>query len=276
MQRRFGQRLSRYWSGFVGASILSVLLFGIVLLPLIRPVNPFRQDLSRVLEGPSAEHPFGTDEFGRDLLSRVMVGGQVSLIVASLGVVVGMMIGLPIGLASGLFGGWTDAVLMRGIDVMLAFPSILLAILLVTVIGSGVANTAIAIGVSSVPVFARLVRGAGLVVVASEYVLAARSIGCSNLRIAVRHILPNVSTPIIVQASYALAVSILRAGSLGFLGLGVQPPSPEWGALLASGRNYIQEGYHIVFFPGLALSLAVVGFNLLGDAVRLAIEPRQK
>jgi ABC-type dipeptide/oligopeptide/nickel transport system permease subunit len=210
------------------------------------------------------------------MLSRVVVGGQVSLIVASLGVAVGMTIGLPIGLASGLLGGRTDAVLMRAIDVMLAFPSILLAILLVALIGSGVLNTAVAIGISAVPVFARLVRGAGLVVVASDYVLAARSIGCSNLRIALKYLLPNISTPIIIQASYSLGVSILRAGSLGFLGLGVQPPNPEWGALLASGRNYIQESYYIVLFPGLALSLAVVGVNLLGDAVRLAIEPRQR
>jgi len=273
----FGRKLvRRYVGGLVGGLILAVLLLLVVVLPLIRTVDPFRQDLGRVLEFPSAEHPFGTDEFGRDVLSRVAAGGRVSLLTATLATALGVAFGIPLGLASGLFGGLTDSMIMRAMDVMLAFPSILLAILLVTVIGSGILNTALAIGLSTIPHFARLIRGSTLQVTTADYVGAARSIGCGNLRIAVTHVLPNISTPIVIQSTFTLARAILRAGSLGFLGLGVQPPTPEWGALIAAGRNNIQDGWHNVLFAGLALSLAVVGINMVGDAIRLAVEPRHR
>lgn len=272
-QRSLGL-LVRYLGGVLGGLILATLVLSITLVPIFRPVDPYTQDLTRILEPPNHGRWFGTDDFGRDLFARVAVGGRFSLLMSNLAVFVGGFVGIPLGLVAGMFGGWIDTVVMRATEVLLAFPFILLAILAVTILGGGMWNAAFAIGIAVIPSFARLVRGSVLGVMQSEYITAARALGANRVRIATHHVLRSVATPIVIQATYSMGVGVLSAGALSFVGLGVQPPTPEWGALLATGRGFMLEAPHIVLLPGLALSLAIVGFNLVGDALRLALEPR--
>ena len=232
-------------------------------------------DLSSRLEPPSAEHWFGTDDLGRDVFRRVLHGARVSLQVAILSVSISLLFGSMIGLVAGMVGGWSDSVLMRLMDIMLAFPYVLLAIALVTTLGPGLRNTMIAIGIVYIPVYARLSRSVALSLRNEDYVLAARSIGSKQHRILFSHIVPNGLSPIIVQATLSMGIAVLDAAALGFLGLGQQPPYPEWGKMLVDSLQFILSGsWWVMLFPGLAIMLTVLGFNLLGDGLRDAMDPR--
>jgi peptide/nickel transport system permease protein len=228
------------------------------------------------LQSPSWEHPFGTDDLGRDILSRVILGASVSLRVGFLAVGFALVVGSLIGLLAGYYGKWIDDVLMRFMDVLFAFPAVLLAIAVLAVRGPGSGNTALAIGIVYTPIFARVTRASVLGVREEVYVRASRSVGASDWRILSRHILPNAAPPIIVQTSISLAFAVLAEAALSFLGLGTQPPNPSWGLMLAEGRGYIELAWWLAFFPGMAIFLTVLCFNLLGDGLRDVLDPRQR
>jgi peptide/nickel transport system permease protein len=244
------------------------------LAPALAPYDPIAVSLARAYQGPGPEHLLGTDEVGRDILSRLLYGARLSLLTGLIAVAVALALGLPIGLAAGYAGGLADVGLMGFMDVLLAFPTLLLAILVVTILGPGVESTTIAVGVSSVPLFARLVRAAALAVRGMDYVTAAHSLGAGTTGIVLHHILPNALSPIVVQATLRVATAILTAAGLGFLGLGPQPPAAEWGLMLNQGRAYLRTAPHIVVFPSLAIMLAVLAFNLFGDGLNDALNPR--
>jgi peptide/nickel transport system permease protein len=251
-----------------------VFLVGAVLGPTLAPRDPLQQDLSQRLRPPDAEHWLGTDEFGRDVASRLMYGTRLSLVVGLMSVGIGLALGGTLGLVTGYFGGWVDFVGMRLVDVMLAFPSILLAVVVVAVLGPSLTNAMIAVGIVSVPVYARLVRSRVLSIRAMQFVEADRAIGARDRRILVRTVLPHCTAPLMVQASLGLATAILDAAGLSFLGLGAQPPVPEWGAMLGHGREYVIHAPWILAAPGAAILLTVLGFNLVGDSLRDALDPR--
>jgi len=255
-------------------------LFGAMLAisivgPLVLPIDPFRQSLQDSLLPPaSAGHPLGTDNFGRDVLLRLVDGGRVSLTVGIVAVALSLAIGGAIGLVTGFFGGWVDRVLMRLVDVQLAFPGILLALVIVTVIGSGLDKVMIAVGIGGIPRFARVVRGSVLNTKGELFVEAARSIGASDLRLMFVHLVPQCLGPAITIATFGLATAILASASLSFLGLGAQPPTAEWGLMLAEARRYLRIAWWLAVFPAVAIMLAVLAVNVLGDAVRDALDPR--
>jgi len=257
-----------------GAIILGLILLIALFAPTIVPYDPIEQDYGRVLLAPSRDFPLGTDQFGRDVLSRVMVGSRQSLQVAAIAILIAGSVGTVVGLLTGYLGGWVDMTLQRLIDVQLAFPGILFALAVVSVLGPGLRNAMIAVGISLIPAFARLVRGSVLSARENVYVEAARVIGATQERIVVRHILPNVLAPIMVLATVAVAWAILIGASLSFLGLGAQPPSPEWGLDLALARDYLREAWWMSTFPGLAIMLTVVSVNLVGEGLRDALDPR--
>jgi peptide/nickel transport system permease protein len=258
----------------VGGTLFLVLVLVAVFAPAIATQNPIEQNYGATLSPPNREHLMGTDNFGRDIFSRVVYGTRVSLQVGLISVGIAAAIGIPLGLAAGYYGGWVDGVAMRLVDVMLAFPGILLAFVIVAVLGSSLTNLMIAIGVGSIPGFARLIRGSVLATRALSYVEAARVIGARDLRIVSRHILPNVASPIIVYSTLKVATAILAGASLSFLGLGVQRPTPEWGVMLADGRNFLQQQPWISAFPGLAIMVTTLAINLLGDGLRDLRDPR--
>lgn len=255
---------------------LIVVLFVVVaiLAPLLAPYEPTKGDLANVLGGPSRAHPLGTDELGRDVLSRIIHGARLSILEGLLAVALAMAIGVPAGLLSGYVGGRTDAILMRLIDILLAFPGVLLAVAIISILGPGLFNAMVAVGIYTVPIFARLARGSTLSVKQEVYIEGCRAVGMSDLRILGRHVFPNVSPSLGVMAALRVAMAILTASSLSFLGLGAQPPSPEWGAMLSNGRNYVLIAPHLVLFPGLAILLLVLGLNLFQDGLRLALDPK--
>jgi peptide/nickel transport system permease protein len=226
------------------------------------------------VDGPIKFYLLGSDEQGRDILSRLAHGAWISLSIGLIAVSIGLFIGVPLGLLSGYFGGTLDLVTQRIVEVMLSFPGILLAIVLVATLGTGLTNVMIAVGIAAIPVYARLVRGSVLALREREFVEASRALGNRNRRILLWHILPNSLSPIIVQSSLQMAVAILFAAGLGFLGLGARPPEPEWGLMLARGREYLATAPHVATFPGLAIMFVTLGFNLLGDALRDALDPR--
>jgi peptide/nickel transport system permease protein len=267
-------RLSRRGSVRLAAGILAVFLAGAVLGPAIAPADPVEQDLARRLEPPGREHLLGTDEFGRDVLSRLIHGTRISLLVGLVSVGIGVALGGTLGLVTGYFGGWVDHLGMRIMDIALAFPSVLLAIIVVAVLGPGLFHAMIAVGIVGVPQYARLVRAQVLTVRAQPFVEAERALGTPDARVLFRTILPHCTAPLIVQASLGLATAILDAAGLSFLGLGAQPPLPEWGAMLSHGREYILHAPWILAAPGAAILLTVLGFNLLGDGLRDALDPR--
>ncbi len=260
----------------MGIVILLALLA--VLPPILTPYNPQTDsDLASRLLSPSLEHPFGTDTQGRDVLTRVIHGGRISLSVGVGAVSVAVIAGTLLGLISGFAGAWIDLVLMFLMDILLAFPGMLLAIALVSMSGPGLANSLLAISVVSVPIYARIARSTVLSLREREYVTAARCVGASWSRILFVHVFPNSLPPIIVQSTLGIAAAILEAASLGFLGLGAQPPTPEWGAMLADGYKYLTSGsWWVLFFPGMAIMLTVLGFNLVGDGVRDALDSSLK
>ena len=270
------RRLARNPMAMIGLFIVLAFIFIGMTAPMIAPHNYDRANFSMARQGPSAEYWLGNDEIGRDLFSRLLHGARISLMIGLLSVGIGVSFGVVMGIVSGYFGGVADLLIMRLIDIMLAFPSILLAIMLVAFLGPSLENAMIAIGIISIPVYARLVRGSTLTVKEEIYVEASRALGGNHFFILVRHILPNVFAPIIVQSSLQIAAAIQAAAALGFLGLGAPPDVPEWGNMLQKGRTYIYSAPHIVVFPGLATMLVVLGFSLLGDGLRDALDPRLK
>ncbi len=270
----FWRRFLRQRTGVAAGIVILLVVLAAVAAPLIAPYDPSAPDYDNILSGPSAAHWAGTDAFGRDILSRMIWGARVSLTVGFVSALLGGLIGTTLGLLSGFFGGWTDTLIMRLCDVLLAFPGILLALAVVAVLGPGVANTIYAVAVFSIPIYARVVRGSTLGLKQTLYVQAARSIGVPRLALVMRHILPGTLPAVIVTTSLRIGTAILVAAGLSFLGLGAQPPSPEWGAMLADGRSYLGVADHITIFPGLAIFLTVLGFNLLGDGLRDALDQK--
>jgi ABC-type dipeptide/oligopeptide/nickel transport system permease subunit len=280
-QRSADSQLKRNWAklrrnkaALFGGILILIYVITALLAPMIFPSSPSAPNLMRSLERPSIEHLLGTDELGRSILGRVIYGSRVSLLIAVGVVFVGLLVGVPLGLVSGYYGGKVDFVIQRVTDTMLAFPGFLLALGLVAVLGVGLKNTIISVGISMVPIYIRLVRGCTLSVREQTYVEAARAVGTRDRTILLRHILPNVMVPITIQTSLGMGMGILFAAGLGFLGIGVQPPTPEWGAMLGSGRAYLFHAPHVATFPGIAIFLAVLGFNLAGDGLRDVLDPR--
>ncbi|WLR42690.1 ABC transporter permease [Bacillus carboniphilus] len=255
--------------------VLFFLVIGI-LAPVIAPYSYEEQTLSNRLQPPSADHWFGTDDFGRDILTRVIYGARISLRVGFFSVLGSAIIGSLLGIIAGYYGGWVDQIISRIFDILLAFPSILLAIAIVAILGASLQNALIAIAIINIPNFGRLVRSKVLSVKQEEYIMAAKAVGMRDSRILFQHILPNSMTPIIVQSSLAIATAILEAAALGFLGLGAQPPEPEWGRMLADAKTFLVQAPWTLFFPGLAIVFTVLGFNLMGDGLRDALDPKMK
>jgi ABC-type dipeptide/oligopeptide/nickel transport system permease subunit len=274
--RRFWVKLRRNRAAVAGGILLLSYIVCALLAPVIFRGDPAAPNLIMALEPPSLKDPLGTDELGRSILGRVIYGARVSLLIAVGVVAVGLFFGVPFGLVSGYFGGRVDFLIQRVTDTLLAFPGFLLALGLVSVLGVGINNTVISIGISMIPLYIRLVRGCVLTVREEAYVEAARAAGTRDGMILLRHILPNVMVPITVQTSLGMGMAILFAAGLGFLGIGVQPPTPEWGAMLGSARGYLFNAPHVATFPGIAIFLAVLSFNLLGDGLRDALDPRFK
>lgn len=256
--------------------ILAVIAIVTAVAPGILPYDPYQQDLGQSLLPPSAEHWFGTDLQGRDIFCRVMVGTQISLSVGLIAVAFSLTIGVILGSIAGYKGGWIDTVIMRVMDMMLAIPSILLAIAIMAALGPGIEKAVVAIGLVSIPEYARIVRSEILAIKENDYVAAARVIGDSNFKIVFRHVLPNALPSIIVRATLGISSAILDCAALGFLGLGVQPPAAEWGDMLGRGRNELFRAPWLMIFPGLAITLAVLAFNLLGDGIRDGLDPKSR
>jgi peptide/nickel transport system permease protein len=271
----FSNRLALF-----GLVVISIFILMAIFAPLIAPYDPLAQDLEGKFAGPSLQHPFGQDELGRDILSRVIYGARISLTAGLAAVALATTVGTVIGMLAGYFGGYTDSGLMRLMDVILAFPSILLAIIIVSVLGPSLANAMLAIGIVFIPQIARVVRSAVISVRERDYIEAERALGASNGQIIISGVLPNSTAPLIVQATLTLATAILDIAALSFLGLGARAPTPEWGAMLTdafkSGFGVFVEGQHALIFPGIAIALAVLSVNFVGDGLRDALDPRRR
>jgi peptide/nickel transport system permease protein len=274
--RRALRRLRRRRSAMFGLAV--VLLFVVMALAAhwIAPHDPIATSWSAIRKAPSAAHWFGTDEIGRDVLSRVIWGTQASLLAGVVSVSISLLLGVPIGLVAGFLGGWVDALISRITDAFLACPFLILAIAMAAFLGPSLTNAMIAIGISATPIFVRLTRGQVLNVKVEDYVEAARAVGNPPWRIALAHVLPNVTAPLIVQATLAIAAAVIAEASLSFLGLGQQPPAPSWGSMLNTAKNYIDNAPWMAIWPGLAIFVLVLAFNLLGDGLRDALDPRQR
>ena len=274
LQRTWFGRLLRNHLGLIGAIILVTELAIAVLAPALTPFDPFEQDLRNRMLPPGADgHLLGTDEFGRDQFSRILLGTRYSLLVGATVVIISFVLGVPAGAIAGYYR-WADGPIMRLVDLMLAFPQILLALIVVATLGTGLFNVMIAVGLASAPAFARLTRGVVLSLREADYVTATQSLGSNDGRVIVRHILPNTAAPLIVQSTFRVATGILSAAALSFLGLGAEPPTPEWGAMLSTGRTYLFTSPHLSIYPGIAIFITVLGFNILGDGLRDVLDPR--
>ena len=272
--RDFLGRLRRSYFALLGGSVVLLVIVAAVLAPVVAPYDPSARDVRQLLQGPSLDNPLGTDEIGRDTLSRIIYGARVSLLVGIIAVGISMLIGVPLGLVAGYGRGLADSVIMRVMDGLLAFPTLVLALAITAMLGPSLNNAMIAIGITGIPNFARLVRGQVLALRDQEYVQAARSVGAKNVRILGKHILPNTMAPIIVQTSIAIPTAILAEAGLSFLGLGIQPPQPSWGAMLNTARGYLQHSAWLAVWPGIAIFVTVLAFNFLGDALRDTLDPR--
>ena len=272
------QRLKRNKMAMIGLAILLVLVFCAIFADVLFDYDTvvIKQDIANRLQAPSSAHWFGTDEFGRDILARLVHGARVSLVVGTVSVSIALIIGGTLGAFAGFYGGMVDMVIMRVMDVFLAVPSILLSMTIVAALGTDLFYVMLAIGISSVPNYARIVRAAVMGVKDQEFVEASRAMGASNATIIFKEVIPNCLAPIIVQVTLSVAGAILSTASLSFIGLGVQPPSPEWGAMLSSGRQYMRDALHLTLFPGLAIVITILALNLLGDGLRDALDPRLK
>jgi peptide/nickel transport system permease protein len=276
VRRRFEllRRIVRTYPGAIGAAIIVLVTTIALAAPIVATHSPYEIDPANRLQAPSGQNFFGTDEIGRDVFSRVVYGSRISLQVGVIAVTISMTLGVTMGLTSGYYGGVVDTLIMRFVDILLAFPGFLLALAIIAMLGPSLTNAMIAIGIGSSPGFARLIRGVVLSIRQADYVLAARVIGASNFHIVRSQILRNVMAPIIVLASLEFPLAILIAANISFLGLGAQPPTPEWGAMVVSARTYIRSEPWLINFPGLAIFITVLGFNLFGNAVRDALDPR--
>jgi peptide/nickel transport system permease protein len=270
------KRLLRNFAFTAGLILTVVLILCALAAPLLAPHDPISQETSRRLETPSKEHPLGLDDLGRDVLSRIIWGARISLRVGFSVVLITSLVGVTLGAISGYFGGWVDLAIMRVCDILLAFPGILLAIAMVAVLGPSLNNVVLALAIIGWVSYARLVRGQVLKVREMEFVTAAKALGARSPRVILRHVLPNVINPVIVMATLGLAGAILAEASLSFLGLGVQPPTPSWGAMLTAGRRYLGLANHLAIFPGAAIMLAVMGLNFLGDGLIDALDPKYR
>jgi peptide/nickel transport system permease protein len=270
------RRLSKNFAFTAGFLLTLVLVLGALAAPLLAPHDPNHQDTGRRLEAPSQSHPLGLDDLGRDVLSRIVYGSRVSLRVGFSVVLFASLIGVTLGAIAGYFGGWADVIVMRTCDILLSFPGILLAIALVAVLGPSLNNVILALVITAWVGYARLVRGQVLKVREMEYVTAAKAMGARSPRVIILHVLPNVINPVIVMATLGLAGAILSEAALSFLGLGVQPPTPSWGAMLTAGRRYLGLANHLAIFPGAAIMLAVMGLNFLGDGLIDALDPKYR
>ena len=273
--QRVLRRLRRRRGAMLGLAVVIGFIALALFAPWVSPYDPLQTSWSAVRKAPSAAHWFGTDEIGRDVLARVIWGTRASLLAGLVSVCISLALGVPIGLLAGYLGGWVDALISRITDAMLACPFLILAIALAAFLGPSLTNAMIAIGISATPVFIRLTRAQVLAVKVEDYVEAARAVGNSHWRIALRHILPNVFPPLIVQATLAIAAAVIAEASLSFLGLGQQPPAPSWGSMLNTAKNYIDNAPWMAVWPGLSIFLLVLSFNLLGDGLRDALDPRR-
>jgi peptide/nickel transport system permease protein len=274
--RRALRRLMRRRGAMLGLAIVLMFVVLALFAPWIAPYDPIATSWSAVRKAPSMQYLFGTDEIGRDVLSRVVWGARASLMAGLVSVCISMVLGVPIGLLAAYVGGWTDSLISRFTDAMLAVPFLILAIALAAFLGPSLSNAMIAIGVSATPIFIRLTRAQVLAMKVEDFVEAARAVGNPHWRIALRHILPNVLPPLIVQASLAIAAAIIAEASLSFLGLGQQPPAPSWGSMLNTAKNYVDNAPWMAVWPGLSIFLLVLSFNLLGDGLRDALDPKHK
>ncbi|KGA98625.1 glutathione ABC transporter permease [Alkalihalobacillus alcalophilus ATCC 27647 = CGMCC 1.3604] len=272
--KQFWKKWCKQKVAFVAGIFILLLVIVALFGTWIAPYDPYEPNYSNVLSGPTSEHIAGTDEYGRDIFSRLIVGAKISLGVGIISIVAGGVIGTILGLISGYFGGKLDRLIMRLSDIMFAFPDILLAIAIIAILGPGLTNVVIALSIFSIPSFARLVRGAALETKQAEYVEAAQSIGASSARIIWKHILPSSIGELLVYCSMRMGNAILAAATLSFLGLGASPETPDWGAMLSMGRDYISSASHVVLFPGLILFLTVLAFNLVGDGLRDVFDPK--
>ncbi|MGE5577360.1 MAG: nickel transporter permease [Syntrophothermus sp.] len=270
------RRLLRNRSAVAGMIVVALLILVAVFAPFIAPHDPLAQDFEERIQPPSAVHPLGTDDLGRDILSRIIFGSRISLAAGIFSVALAVAAGVLIGAFATYYGGFWDNLAMRLMDIMLAFPSILLAIAIVAVLGPGLTNAMLAIGIISIPRYARVVRSSILSLREKEFIEAARALGASDLQVIFKHLLPNSMGPLIVQATLGVATAIIEAASLSFLGLGAQPPTPEWGAMLNGGRHLLRQAPWVTAFPGLAIVVLVMGVNLFGDGLRDALDPRLK
>jgi peptide/nickel transport system permease protein len=270
------KKLLKRKGALFGLGVVAFFILVALLAPWIAPHDPLATSWSAVRQAPGAGYLFGADELGRDVLSRVIWGARASILAGLVSVSISLALGVPVGMLAGYLGGWADALLSRITDAMLACPFLILAIALAAFLGPSLANAMIAIGVSAMPVFVRLTRAQVLAAKTEEYVEAARALGNPHLRIALRHILPNIVAPLIVQATLAIAAAVIAEASLSFLGLGQQPPAPSWGSMLNTAKNYVDQAPWMAIWPGLSIFLLVLSFNLLGDGLRDALDPRQR
>lgn len=269
-------RLKKSPLAMFGLIVLLILIFVALFADVLAPYSYSKQNLSHMFETPSKQFLLGTDEFGRDILSRLIYGARISLQVGFIAVGIALIVGGMLGAMAGYYGGWTDNGIMRVMDVLLSIPQTLLAIAIAAALGPGLFNLMIAVGISAVPRYARIVRSSVLSIREMEFIEAAHSVGSSDLRIILKHIIPNSMAPIIVQSTLGVASAILNAAGLSFIGLGIQPPYPEWGAMLSGGRQYIRDFPHLTLYPGITIMITILALNFLGDGLRDALDPKLK
>lgn len=270
------KRFKKNKRAMIGLYITAIFVIVAILAPWISPYDPFAYNMKALLQPPSLSHPFGTDQFGRDVLSRIIHGSRISLMIGIVGVGISIIVGVTLGSLAGYFGGILDTIIMRIMDILLAFPGFLLALAIISILGPSMMNVMIAIGIFSIPTFARIMRSSVIGIKYKEFIEATKSLGGSHLFIIFKHVIPNCIAPIIVLSTMRIATAILTAAGLSFLGLGAQPPSPEWGAMLNEGREYIRSASHLSTVPGLIIMFVVLGFNMLGDGLRDALDPQMK
>ncbi|MBM3522011.1 MAG: ABC transporter permease [Alphaproteobacteria bacterium] len=274
--RRALRRLFKRKAAVFGLCVVTLFVLIALLAPFIAPFDPIKTSWTTIRKAPSAMHWFGTDENGRDILSRIIHGASASLRAGVISVSIAVCLGVPIGLIAGFRGGWLDALISRITDAMLACPFLILAIAMAAFLGPSLRNAMIAIGISATPIFIRLSRGTTMATVVEDYVEAARAVGNPRWRIALRHVLPNIVPPVLVQATLAIAMAIIAEASLSFLGLGQQPPAPSWGSMLNSAQRFLSQAPWMAIFPGLSIFVVVLAFNLLGDGLRDALDPKSR
>lgn len=276
MDRQVLRRFMKRKVSIVGGVIIILFFLTAIIGPFLAPYDPLEQDLANNYQGPSKDHLLGTDNLGRDTLSRLIYGARISLMISVISVSLSLAVGLILGVTAGYYGGRTESVIMRFVDILLAFPGILLAIVIVAVLGNGLVNTMIAVAIFSVPDFSRIIRSSVISLKKMDYIEACRASGASDLRIIISHIIPNSLSPIIVQSTLMLGTAILTASGLSFIGLGVQPPDPEWGAMLSKARELMRSAPMAAIAPGVAITLVVLSFSLVGDGLRDALDPKLK